>query len=233
MIRMLIITAAFLTVTVVLLILQPGGSDAPNDIATGHVARSEVGLLDITATDPEPLPEPIPEAEVTTVQDASETDSSLQDLTSQVLARLDNADLTDGPVLLPGELRAQIVQAIGEDRSDAYIEALLKQAIELGENDVPTALITRRGRLDTTALLLQLEQRDQARAAIVAVVPQANDSATADRTYVVRNGDSLAAIARDFYGETSAYTVIFNANRDLLGKPDDIRPGQTLVIPDL
>ena len=52
------------------------------------------------------------------------------------------------------------------------------------------------------------------------------------RTYTVKPGDTLSAIAREFYGSGSKYMKIFNANTHILDNPDRIKPGQVLNIPD-
>lgn len=52
------------------------------------------------------------------------------------------------------------------------------------------------------------------------------------RTYTVQSGDTLWKIAQDMYGNGSKYMMIFEANTDLLKDPDQIFPGQELVIPD-
>jgi len=49
--------------------------------------------------------------------------------------------------------------------------------------------------------------------------------------YTVKGGDSLSKIARYIYGDASAFTRIFEANRDILKTPDVIHPGQVLKIP--
>jgi hypothetical protein len=51
------------------------------------------------------------------------------------------------------------------------------------------------------------------------------------QTYVVRPGDTLAKIAIRFYGSSSRYMDIYEANRGSLSSPSSIRVGQTLVIP--
>jgi nucleoid-associated protein YgaU len=51
------------------------------------------------------------------------------------------------------------------------------------------------------------------------------------RTYTVRSGDSLSAIAKREYGDASAWRRIFEANRDQIKDPDLIHPGQELKIP--
>jgi len=49
--------------------------------------------------------------------------------------------------------------------------------------------------------------------------------------YEVRPGDTLSAIADEFYGDPARFRTIFDANRNLLTDPDVIFPGQTLRIP--
>ena len=56
-------------------------------------------------------------------------------------------------------------------------------------------------------------------------------AAPAARTYTVKAGDTLSAIAKDQLGNASAYTKIFEANRDQLSDPDKIKPGQVLKSP--
>ncbi|MBV9498654.1 MAG: LysM peptidoglycan-binding domain-containing protein [Acidobacteriaceae bacterium] len=71
-----------------------------------------------------------------------------------------------------------------------------------------------------------------------AIAPQKAQAAAASagggaasRTYTVKPGDSLSKIAEQFYGKASEYNRIFDANRDTLSNPDQISPGQQLVIP--
>ena len=46
-------------------------------------------------------------------------------------------------------------------------------------------------------------------------------------------GDTLSAIAKEFYGDANKYPVIFEANKPMLSHPDKIYPGQKLRIPAL
>ncbi len=52
------------------------------------------------------------------------------------------------------------------------------------------------------------------------------------RVYEVQSGDTLSAIAKREYGDANAYNRIFEANTPMLKDPDDIYPGQVLVIPE-
>jgi len=56
-------------------------------------------------------------------------------------------------------------------------------------------------------------------------------SSTAGRTYTVKPGDTLSKIAKEMYGNPNQYQKIFDANRDQLRDPNQIRPGQQLKIP--
>ena len=56
--------------------------------------------------------------------------------------------------------------------------------------------------------------------------------ATATRTYTVKAGDTLSAIAKQHLGDANAYMKIFEANRDQLNDPNKIKPGQVLKIPN-
>ncbi|WJQ07659.1 LysM peptidoglycan-binding domain-containing protein [Geobacillus stearothermophilus] len=52
------------------------------------------------------------------------------------------------------------------------------------------------------------------------------------KTYVVRKGDSLWAIAKRVYGNGSKWKKIYEANKKAIGKnPNLLYPGQKLVIP--
>ena len=53
----------------------------------------------------------------------------------------------------------------------------------------------------------------------------------ADVFYTVVAGDTLGSIAQQFFGDSSQWTVIFEANQDQISNPDLIFPGQVLRIP--
>ncbi|NYB29096.1 LysM peptidoglycan-binding domain-containing protein [Pantoea agglomerans] len=57
-------------------------------------------------------------------------------------------------------------------------------------------------------------------------------TAGSNRTYTVKSGDTLSAIARQFYNDASQYMKIFEANKSILSSPDKIAPGQVLTIPE-
>ena len=51
--------------------------------------------------------------------------------------------------------------------------------------------------------------------------------------HIVKSGESLGKIAKQYYGNASKYQAIFEANSGILKNPDVIHPDQELVIPNL
>jgi LysM repeat protein len=51
------------------------------------------------------------------------------------------------------------------------------------------------------------------------------------RTYVVQTGDSLVSISRKFYQTTARWKDILDANQNQLTNPDELKPGQTIILP--
>ena len=49
--------------------------------------------------------------------------------------------------------------------------------------------------------------------------------------YTVKRGDSLAIISKRIYGDSKKWDYIFQANRDILKRPNELRIGQVLKIP--
>jgi nucleoid-associated protein YgaU len=49
--------------------------------------------------------------------------------------------------------------------------------------------------------------------------------------YVIQKGDTLSKIAKHYYGDANKYTVIFEANREVIKDADLIFPGQKIRIP--
>ncbi|MCO6383737.1 LysM peptidoglycan-binding domain-containing protein [Oceanicola sp. 502str15] len=113
--------------------------------------------------------------------------------------------------------------------------ALIDELSASGQLDAPAALIRPDGQVDSWLVLNALVTVSTAvgvtGSAAGGPVPRPHTRLSKAATYTVRRGDSLAAIAYRFYGVTSRYTDIFEANRAALASPDQIRPGQRLTIP--
>jgi nucleoid-associated protein YgaU len=67
----------------------------------------------------------------------------------------------------------------------------------------------------------------------IKVAPGATAAGTGggQTTYTVKAGDTLSKIAKEHLGDSNAYMAIFEANRDQLKDPNQIKPGQVLKIP--
>jgi len=61
--------------------------------------------------------------------------------------------------------------------------------------------------------------------------PAAVAAPPAAKTYTVKAGDTLGAIAKEHLGSAGAYMKIFDLNKDQLTDPDKIKPGQVLRLP--
>lgn len=51
--------------------------------------------------------------------------------------------------------------------------------------------------------------------------------------HVVKSGETLGKIAKQYYGDAMKYKDIYAVNTDILKNPDLIHPGQELIIPNL
>ena len=61
--------------------------------------------------------------------------------------------------------------------------------------------------------------------------PAAAAAPAAGKTYTVKAGDTLGAIAKAHLGNAGDYMKIFDLNKDQLTDPDKIKPGQVLRLP--
>lgn len=161
-------------------------------------------------------------------------------LTRSVLANLDKGHKPDALGRL--SIEQLVSQAVREGQSDAYLDAMLNEAHKAGDLNIPDELITSDNRVDTSTLLSSLVKRSIATTGVpeefksvqkaVTALPEPN-KLEATQAYRVQPGDSLAAIAHRYYGHTYLYLAIYEANRDKLATPDQIKVGQTLTIPVL
>ena len=51
------------------------------------------------------------------------------------------------------------------------------------------------------------------------------------RTYIVQSGDTLASISRKFYKSSAGWEKILNANKESIHNPENLKVGQSLIIP--
>lgn len=166
--KMLLIAAAFLTVTIGLVLLQPGIDPEQDTQAAvgivpepramspepGAVTRADGSLLDLEVQSASEavsrqLRQPI------RLTDTSIGHRDLRTLTASVLEGF-------GYRVEPGDrLHALLVQALTEGQSNAYIDALLNTAAARGDFVPPVQLRLTTGRLNTPALLSALVRQSR------------------------------------------------------------------------
>lgn len=285
MIRLFLLAAGVLSVTIALLINRLGDDEA--QIRSGEVTRAGnatgVDLSDLARPAAEVRQAPLGAPDAPGSADAlnmdamirsivseyrrpvtggrprqaasstSGTDDDMRALTDGVLAGLGVGqtataeDPAAGGATGPKSLDALIVQAMREGQSDAYVDAIRNEAVGNDAATAPAALVTSSGGTDTATLLESLVQRSVTPQAAPQAAPRTTNAtksappALPDTApvidevlaYVVQPGDSLAGIALRHYGTTTAYEIIYQANRDQLPSPGAVRPGMTLTIPAL
>jgi LysM repeat protein len=112
-----------------------------------------------------------------------------------------------------------------------------KDELELGTNLSGDAVVSRAeaARLKNENLALRKEN-DEYRARhptekAAETKPPDKKTGPPAKTYVVREGDTLASISRKFYKSSGRWKKIQNANKNLIDDPAKLKPGMTLVIP--
>jgi nucleoid-associated protein YgaU len=53
------------------------------------------------------------------------------------------------------------------------------------------------------------------------------------RSHTVEDGDTLFNLAQRYYKDSSKSTLLYQANRDTVRSPDQLRPGTVLIIPEV
>ena len=132
--------------------------------------------------------------------------------------------------LIEGLIRqAQIAFAASlPDRPSAAVEevAMLKKEIEM----LKARLAERKG-LDppkTTPAKSVLASSKKRR-----TTPRVASAEPSAQLYEVQRGDTLSSIAAKVYQDPNKWTVIYEANRKHLASPEQLRLGQTMIIPHL
>ena len=107
-----------------------------------------------------------------------------------------------------------------------YVKDITRQISSSGYSHSATLIKTDVG----SSLKTSTKSKDKKKP--VKKVTSSPSKSTAQRTYTVKKGDCLWNIAKRFYGSGAKYTVIYNANRGVIGgNPNLIYPGQVLTIP--
>ncbi len=223
MIRAALISLVFLGITLTLILMQPGANHS-TDTASIEIeapvtrAQTEIGTLE------DNLDEVLATATL-----ATEIEFVANLAKPEFIAEPVRTD--PQPLIEPSQpatlkvpetpLEELIVSALKQGQSTRYIDALVNDAAEQGEVDVPASLVTQDGRVDTALLLSALSTPSRK------TVPAVGSA----KSYRVQPGDSLASIAYRYYGSTDRAVDIYSANLSILNSPNHVEVGQTLVIP--
>ena len=131
-------------------------------------------------------------------------------------------------------------------RANEVKNFMKKDELELGTSLSGDSVVSRAeaARLKNENLSLRKELEDH-RARLSGVTPEkpsgdnrevktpdaSRKAERAPRTYVVRQGDTLASISRKFYKSSAKWKKIRDANRGVVDDPGKLKAGQTLTIP--
>jgi nucleoid-associated protein YgaU len=139
-----------------------------------------------------------------------------------------------------------------ELRPDSEKAGFIQEQITKVQDTLVNAILTRSGamqaieevqqlRVENADLKRQLAVHSTSTAepvpqkSVTQTVPKSSKPAAAaasdNQVYTVVAGDNLTKIAKKFYGD-GEYEPIYEANRDRMKTPGDLRVGQTLVIPN-
>lgn len=135
MIRMVLIGAAFLAVTITLIVIQP--SNPKVDV------RADLDALSVTRAQTEFDP-------VEEIERSLEAQSVTEARSTSLTVETGEADQSP--------LEAMVIEALRQGQSNDYIDALVNHAADTGKVEVPGSLVTPDGRVDTATLLTVLSK---------------------------------------------------------------------------
>lgn len=199
MIRMVLLAACFLVITIALVIFQPGSGRQ-----LANAPQSEPAVTRATPALETPRSEP---GAASALSPASARPASTASA-HQVSAVTESADLDDEALRrMTWETLSNISRATGKEAAPGQPGSVLHTIVRRSLDDTPK------------------------QSASAPVTPVARQQASAPNIYVVQPGDTLVSIAERVYGDVNMTGPLFAANQAILSLPDDLRAGQTLVLP--
>ncbi len=218
MIRIVLISAGFISITIALIMMQPSTPrqaviDPPAAQPDPTVTRQETDFQALSQLNiaPQNATTDKPEAAAQKALAPMQQTPQPKAIGKTVASSASGASTGDI------KLETVVLDALKQGQSRDYITALVNDAADKGEIEIPESLITPDGRVDTSALLATLSQP---------VVPD-------HYTHTVSPGDTLASISYRYYGRTQHGPEILAANADLLPSEAHLTIGQELMIPRL
>lgn len=212
-IRMALMGTAFIGLTVVLIVFQPGSSrqaqvSIVSDTVDTSVTRDAARLDDLNAVTAQAEETAPKTRQVTPVnQDPPGTDgqrpavtadhqpTNLRDMTFSAISQVKSA--TTGQAPAPGQ-------------PGSLLHSVVQRSMS---TDAPAA-----------------GQPTPPRSEPLHAATGADDS-PGSRTYQVRTGDTLVAIAEALYGDANMSTHLFMNNTEIMPRPDSLTPGMVLTLP--
>lgn len=201
-IRMGLMGTAFIALTIVLIVFQPGSprnaestfepepSSTVTRVADPLTPPRTLEVAPVTAPAPVQVPTPMPQ--LATTDHAEDAPSNLRDMTFSAISNLKSVTTGEAPAPgQPGSLLHSVVQ-----RSIANSTAAPTTAPPVTEIRPISA-----PRLPSTG------------------------------SYFVRPGDTLLSIAKEVYDDTTMSSEIFRHNTNILTSPDSLKPGMVLKLP--
>lgn len=120
--------------------------------------------------------------------------------------------------------RLDLLEALESQR--LQMEALRQENISLKEQLSSVSSIAQLNKTPLTAFPLSSSDKD-----LSGISAQASTILATSKTYVVQPGDTLSKISTRVYNTPIRWKAIYEANRDQLRSPHDLKLGQTLRIP--
>ncbi|MGE9289815.1 MAG: LysM peptidoglycan-binding domain-containing protein [Puniceicoccales bacterium] len=147
--------------------------------------------------------------------------------------------------LRPEAMQAPEVESLIDTAKKEFARTLPGRPFQSGVEQTDLLEVVERQRAENNHLksrISGLERENQELRGRIASLSNSSSRGTPTQTrtanagteravYVVQPGDTLSSIARKVFGSSARWEEIFQANRDLLRSPNDLRVGQELQIP--
>jgi nucleoid-associated protein YgaU len=203
-IRMALMGTAFIALTIVLIVFQPGSPrntqssfepEAPSAVTrVADPLTPPAKTEPIVVVTPDPVQPPAPMPRVATTDQSAGQPTNMRDMTFSAISNLKSVTTGETPAPgQPGSLLHSVVQrSIANDTAAQTIAPPLTEV---------QSVSTRPPRIPTTG------------------------------SYFVRPGDTLLSIAKEVYDDTTMSSEIFRQNTNILTSPDSLKPGMVLKLP--
>lgn len=257
MLRVLSFMGVFLLSVIALLLLQPGARMPGQSFFSSDVTRSnnegmlstslpEVRTASASNTQPDPsaslatLQRLRKASEASVMRDIPGANSAyegedMRQLTSSALAVLRKNVRKKANTTGQVRLASLVSKSSGIASNNSLLSALQQEAKYGTKEYTAKAMVA--ASVDTSDVkkrwIENARKQSKAMADATAFMSSGTQATPGfdDTVHIVKRGDSLMSLSIRYYGRTIDYTVIFEANKELLESPDRIRVGQKLIIP--